>query len=51
MMAKPIDDSVFNKADYFMTKIMEDTSTSVMLKCGMKRAMIRFDNPVFNQIP
>ena len=25
MMAKPIDDSVFNKADYLMTKIMKDT--------------------------
>ena len=25
MMAKPIDDSVFNKADYLMRKIMKDT--------------------------
>ena len=25
MMAKPIEDSVFNKADYLMTKIMKDT--------------------------
>ena len=25
MMAKPIDDSVFNKADYSMRKIMKDT--------------------------
>ena len=24
MMAKPIDDSVFNKADYLMSKIMKD---------------------------
>ena len=25
MMAEPIDDAVFNKVDYLMTKIMKDT--------------------------